>query len=356
MQHRGRPAHQATVGVAHQRRLRMPERPDQARGVAGQRPPVVAAGRFVAAAVAAQIDGHRADTGQAPQLMAPRPPERTEPVQQDDQRTGGGRREGAGGWVGLDDVEADAVGVDVEVSPRPGDAGDRRVRSGRRPDVTAPTGRSRVSCRWRARSCRRSWLGPGRDPVNAERVSLTVSMVCCGPRIRRTLRQPSKPSTAAPSSMMTNTMRNAAHRQIQLSSSSARKKKKKNVEYSSTTPRQDEEDAAGHPLLDVAGDLRAGQLHLCAHQRRHLSGRVLDQFADRRVGGQGMRVDQRNRSHGRGYAVALTIAHGHDPPQWAEVVGLEETPRSWCHAAALRDERVAAGRAVAEGAAVVRLH
>ena len=47
------------------------ERAHQPGGVAGQRPTVVAPRRLVAAAVAAQIDGHHAGAGQAPQLMAP---------------------------------------------------------------------------------------------------------------------------------------------------------------------------------------------------------------------------------------------------------------------------------------------
>ena len=86
VQHRRRPAHQATVGVADQRRCVCPSARTRPCGVTGQRPPVVAARRFVAAAVAAQVDGHHAGTGQAAQLMSPRPPERAEPVQQDDQR------------------------------------------------------------------------------------------------------------------------------------------------------------------------------------------------------------------------------------------------------------------------------
>ena len=86
VQHRRRPADQAAVGVTDQRGRLVPERADQSRRVAGQRPAVVAARRFVAAAVAAQVDRHHAGAGQAAQLVSPGPPERPEPVQQDDQR------------------------------------------------------------------------------------------------------------------------------------------------------------------------------------------------------------------------------------------------------------------------------
>ena len=57
--------------MADQRRGLVAERADQTRGVAGQRPAVVTARRFVAAAVAAQIDGDHPGAGQAPQLVAP---------------------------------------------------------------------------------------------------------------------------------------------------------------------------------------------------------------------------------------------------------------------------------------------
>ena len=60
VQHRRRPAHQAAVGMADQRGVLVPQRAHQARRVAGQRPAVVAARRFVAAAVAPQVDGHHA--------------------------------------------------------------------------------------------------------------------------------------------------------------------------------------------------------------------------------------------------------------------------------------------------------
>ena len=88
--------------------------------------------------------------------------------------------------------------------------------------------------------------------------------------------------------------------------------------------RQDEEDAAGQALLDVAGDLGAGQFDLGAHQRRHLRGRVLDQLADRRIGGQRVRVDQRNRGHRAGTpslrsCSSITCSRTRPPERW--VVG-----------------------------------
>src|SRR6202050_5843878 len=70
-----------------------------------------------------------------------------------------------------------------------------------------------------------SWPG-----VSAVRVSLTDSIVCRGPRIRRTFRKPNRASTAPTTTMIANTIKNATQRHNQLSSSSARKKKKKNVE------------------------------------------------------------------------------------------------------------------------------
>ena len=144
----------------------MSERPDQACGVTGQRPAVVTARRLVAAAVAAQIDGHHPGPGQAAQLMAPRPPERTEPVQQDDQRSGGGGVPVAGRrWVGLDDVEADAVGVDVEMAPRPDDAGDRRIRPCGQSGVTRTSPPRRIGLECRADGGRGRAGDPGVAPV-----------------------------------------------------------------------------------------------------------------------------------------------------------------------------------------------
>jgi len=104
----------------------------QPRGVAGQRPAVVSARRLVAAAVSAQIDRDHPGTAQAGQLMSPRPPERPEAVQQDDQRTIRQRRRlivDLGGPLGLDDVEADPVGVHIEMTPRSADAHNRRIGS-----------------------------------------------------------------------------------------------------------------------------------------------------------------------------------------------------------------------------------
>src|SRR5882757_5392146 len=66
--------------------------------------------------------------------------------------------------------------------------------------------------------------------VRAARVSLTDSMVCCGPRIRRTFKYPSTANAAAVNTMTANTIRNATHRHSHVSRSSAAKKKKKNVE------------------------------------------------------------------------------------------------------------------------------
>src|SRR5215831_2904045 len=71
---------------------------------------VVAAGRLVAAAVPAQVRGHRSVTGgrQRLELCPPGPPELREPVQQQDQRP----------LAGLRDVEPGAVGSDRAVRPR----------------------------------------------------------------------------------------------------------------------------------------------------------------------------------------------------------------------------------------------
>ena len=77
---------------------------------------------------------------------------------------------------------------------------------------------------------------------------------------------------------------------------------------------KDEENTAGHALLDVPGDLRAGQFDFGADQGRDLGGGVPDQLTDRRISGKCMRIDQRYRCHCRGHAlgmhVAVTIAHG----------------------------------------------
>src|SRR5690606_38446455 len=124
---------------------------------------------------------------------------------------------------GLHHVEADAVGVHLVVTPGTVDAGHRRVgRRHHQPDgsLGLPAVASGA-----VGAPARSWPG-----VRASRVSLTDSMVCFGPRMRRTFRYPNSASTAATTTMIPNTIRNAAHRHNQVSSSSARKKNRKNVE------------------------------------------------------------------------------------------------------------------------------
>src|SRR5208283_5905884 len=68
--------------------------------------------------------------------MTPGPPERSETMQQDHQRPRRGRLCGRNGrgvadrlvnWQRLDDMESDAVGVHVQMAPRPVDAGYRRI-------------------------------------------------------------------------------------------------------------------------------------------------------------------------------------------------------------------------------------
>ena len=115
----------------------------------------------------------------------------------------------------------------------------------------------------------RSW------PVNAARVATDRLDGLLGPRILRTLRQPNSPSTAAPSTMPTNTIRNASHRQIQVSR--ARRGRRRRSSTAARSPARMKRYAR-HPLLDVAGDLRPGQLDLGAHQRGDLRGGVLDQL------------------------------------------------------------------------------
>src|SRR6185312_5064688 len=157
----------------------MPQSADQARGVTGQRPPVVAARWLVAAAVPAQVDRDDPGSGQTRQLVAPRPPERAEAVQQHHQRAGRGGEVGLRRLLGLDDVKADPVGVHLRMPPRPVDADDRR-RGPRHypPDESVwapgPLAAGRLSALW-------SW------EVSASRVSLTDSMVSRGPRMRFTL-------------------------------------------------------------------------------------------------------------------------------------------------------------------------
>ena len=124
MQHRRRPADQPTVGVADERGRRVAQSPDQPGRITGQRPAVIPARRFVATAVAAKVDGHDAGVGQARQLMAPRPPERAEAVQQDHQWSRRHRDAGSAARFRLDDVEPDPVGVHLHMPPRPPDPDD----------------------------------------------------------------------------------------------------------------------------------------------------------------------------------------------------------------------------------------
>ena len=104
-----RPGDQAAQAVADHDRVRLAQRPDQPGRVGGGRDQVVAAGRLVAAAVAAQVHRDRAEArlGQRGQLMAPGPPELGEAVQQQHQRP----------VAGLGDVEPGAVGADRPVRP-----------------------------------------------------------------------------------------------------------------------------------------------------------------------------------------------------------------------------------------------
>ncbi len=203
VQHRRRPADQATVGVADQCRRRVAERTDQAGGVAGQRPAVVAAGRFVAAAVAAQVDGHDAGAGQAAQLMAPRPPERAESVQQDRPavarsascplRRPGVRPPRRGTecrWRAPPDAATDrrcgppTDRADVAMSP-PAAPGHYQP-DGSAVGLAAALPSLAVLLLASAEELSALALSP--PGVSASGISLTVSMVFCGPRMRRTLR------------------------------------------------------------------------------------------------------------------------------------------------------------------------
>src|SRR5690242_18561503 len=155
----------------------MPERADKSGGVAGKGPAVVAARRLVAAAVSPQV--HRDDAGvtQAAQLMSPRPPERAEPVQKNHQRPLDERLSGIVGLgVGFHHVEPNAVGVHLEMAPRTVDTDDRRVRWGHyQPDGSA-VGSAAGFPSEAPNALALSWPG-----VSASGISLTVSMVFCGP-------------------------------------------------------------------------------------------------------------------------------------------------------------------------------
>ena len=118
-----RPGEQAADVGADDHRVGLAERRDQRGDVGGQVRRVVAARRFVARAVAAQVDGDGvvAGVGQVDQLLVPGPPELREAVQQQHERTG----------AGLGDVQRDAVGLDGAVRPRAVDQDDRAVRGAR---------------------------------------------------------------------------------------------------------------------------------------------------------------------------------------------------------------------------------
>ena len=104
-------------------------------------------------------------------------------MQQDHQWPGGDGSVVVGVSQGLDALKPDAVGVDIVVAPRSRDTGYRWVGLGHhQPDGSAGAGSVVV-------------MGAGAAPgdlkfpgVNAAVVSLTDAMVCCGPRMRRTLR------------------------------------------------------------------------------------------------------------------------------------------------------------------------
>src|SRR5271170_4098102 len=127
MQQRGGPAGQPALGMPDQRRRRVAERTNESGRVPGERPAVVAAGRLVAAAAAAQVDRDHSGTRECTQLMTPGPPERSETMQQDHQWPRRGWRDricasGLANWQSLDDMESDAIGVHVQMPPWPVDA------------------------------------------------------------------------------------------------------------------------------------------------------------------------------------------------------------------------------------------
>src|SRR6476469_2499762 len=172
------PRQHAAPPVADQVRAGLAERLDEPADVAGEGPGVVAAGWLVGVAVAAQVDGDRAvaGVGQRAELVAPRPPEAGEAVQEQDQRT----------LTGLGDVQADAVRVDVTVHPGAVEPAGRRVGAHDGGQGRAVQGRSSrpgsSSPRWRS----------------AATVLLAESIVRCGARIRFNLRMPrhtSSPTT-----------------------------------------------------------------------------------------------------------------------------------------------------------------
>ena len=232
MQHRGGPADQPAVGVADQRRRRVPERADQPGRVAGQRPAVVAAGRLVAAAVAAQVDRDHPGPGQAAQLVAPRPPERAEAVQQHHQRPRGGRL-GARPWpAGSASTTWNRMPLACTSRWRHGPS--MRVTDGSGAAIYQPEGSVGLAASgWRASGASRSARGRGLVVAGRERGAGLLDRFDGLPRspdpahLQETEAGPARRPTTT---MIANTIRNATQRHSQLSSSSARKKKKKNVE------------------------------------------------------------------------------------------------------------------------------
>jgi hypothetical protein len=106
--HHGRRPGQITAEVVpDQRGVGLTEGPDDARDVQGEVGRVVAAGRSVAAADAAQVhgDGTEPGVGERDQQVPPGPPELREAVQQHHQRS----------VADFGDVEAGAVGGHVPV-------------------------------------------------------------------------------------------------------------------------------------------------------------------------------------------------------------------------------------------------
>ena len=150
------PPDQAAPTVADDVRPGLPERPDQAGDVPGQRPQVVAARGLVRVAVAAQVDrGHPVPAiGQVDQLVPPGPPELRKPVQQHDQRP----------VPALGDVQPDPVRTDRGVGPRAGQANRGRIRSGRRPHCWAAVSAAGAAGPHRSRRRARRATAPAPTP------------------------------------------------------------------------------------------------------------------------------------------------------------------------------------------------
>ena len=75
MQYRGGPADKSAVGMTNQGGRCVAQGANQAGGIPGEGPAVVAARWFITAAVPAKINRHDPSPGQSAQLMSPRPPE-----------------------------------------------------------------------------------------------------------------------------------------------------------------------------------------------------------------------------------------------------------------------------------------